>query len=143
VEIAPNIGLADGICDIVSSGSTLFKNNLKEVEVMLKSEAVLAISPEISEERKAILEKLQFRFKSVLNARTSKYILLNAPNENLDNIIKLLPGMRSPTVLPLAEKGWSSIHTVINEERFWEVIDELKNNGAEGILVAPIEKMVL
>ncbi|MDT0685654.1 ATP phosphoribosyltransferase [Autumnicola psychrophila] len=143
VEIAPNIGLADGICDIVSSGSTLFKNNLKEVEVMLKSEAVLAISPEISEERKAILEKLQFRFKSVLNARTSKYILLNAPNENLEKIIKLLPGMRSPTVLPLAEEGWSSIHTVINEERFWEVIDELKNNGAEGILVAPIEKMVL
>ena len=143
VEIAPNIGLADGICDIVSSGSTLFKNGLKEVEVMLKSEAVLAISPKISEVRQQILEKLQFRLKSVLNARTSKYILLNAPNENLDNIIKLLPGMRSPTVLPLAEEGWSSIHTVINEERFWEVIDELKQNGAEGILVAPIEKMVL
>jgi ATP phosphoribosyltransferase len=143
VEIAPNIGLADGICDIVSSGSTLFKNGLKEVEVMLKSEAVLAISPKISEDRKVILEKLQFRIKSVLNARTSKYILLNAPNENLDNIIKLLPGMRSPTVLPLVEDGWSSIHTVINEERFWEVIDELKENGAEGILVAPIEKMVL
>ncbi|MBZ9630293.1 ATP phosphoribosyltransferase [Salegentibacter sp. LM13S] len=143
VEIAPNIGLADGICDIVSSGSTLFKNGLKEVEVMLKSEAVLAISPKISDDRKVILEKLQFRIKSVLNARTSKYILLNAPNENLDNIIKLLPGMRSPTVLPLAEDGWSSIHTVINEERFWEVIDELKENGAEGILVAPIEKMVL
>lgn len=143
VEIAPNIGLADAICDIVSSGSTLFKNNLKEVEVMLKSEAVLAISPQISKERKAILEKLQFRFKSVLNARTSKYILLNAPNDKLDQIIKLLPGMRSPTVLPLAEEGWSSIHTVINEERFWEVIDELKRNGAEGILVAPIEKMVM
>jgi len=143
VEIAPNIGLADGICDIVSSGSTLFKNGLKEVEVMLKSEAVLAISPKISEARQEILEKLQFRLKSVLNARTSKYILLNAPNENLENIIKLLPGMRSPTVLPLAEEGWSSIHTVINEERFWEVIDELKQNGAEGILVAPIEKMVL
>ncbi|HKL35193.1 MAG TPA: ATP phosphoribosyltransferase [Salegentibacter sp.] len=143
VEIAPNIGLADGICDIVSSGSTLFKNGLKEVEVMLKSEAVLAISPKISEARQQILEKLQFRLKSVLNARTSKYILLNAPNENLENIIKLLPGMRSPTVLPLAEEGWSSIHTVINEERFWEVIDELKLNGAEGILVAPIEKMVL
>ncbi len=143
VEIAPNIGLADGICDIVSSGSTLFKNGLKEVEVMLKSEAVLAISPKISEGRQEILEKLQFRLKSVLNARTSKYILLNAPNENLENIIKLLPGMRSPTVLPLAEEGWSSIHTVINEERFWEVIDELKQNGAESILVAPIEKMVL
>lgn len=143
VEIAPNIGLADAICDIVSSGSTLFKNNLKEVEVMLKSEAVLAISPQISNERKAVLEKLQFRLKSVLNARTSKYILLNAPNDKLDKIIKLLPGMRSPTVLPLAEKGWSSIHTVINEERFWEVIDELKQNGAEGILVVPIEKMVM
>ncbi|MGY5850847.1 ATP phosphoribosyltransferase [Salegentibacter sp. F14] len=143
VEIAPNIGLANAICDIVSSGSTLFKNGLKEVEVMLKSEAVLAISPKISSERKNILEKLQFRLKSVLNARTSKYILLNAPNENLEKIIKLLPGMRSPTVLPLAEEGWSSVHTVINEERFWEVIDELKENGAEGILVAPIEKMVI
>ncbi|MDX1543572.1 MAG: ATP phosphoribosyltransferase [Christiangramia sp.] len=143
VEIAPNIGLADAICDIVSSGSTLFKNGLKEVEVMLKSEAVLAISPKISPERKAILEKLQFRLKSVLNARTSKYILLNAPNDRLNDIIKLLPGMRSPTVLPLAEEGWSSVHTVINEERFWEVIDELKNYGAEGILVAPIEKMVI
>ncbi|APG59474.1 ATP phosphoribosyltransferase [Christiangramia salexigens] len=143
VEIAPNIGLADAICDIVSSGSTLFKNNLKEVEVMLKSEAVLAISPKISSDRKEILEKLQFRLKSVLNARTSKYILLNAPNARLDDIIKLLPGMRSPTVLPLAEEGWSSVHTVINEERFWEVIDELKAYGAEGILVAPIEKMVI
>ncbi|AVR47475.1 ATP phosphoribosyltransferase [Christiangramia fulva] len=143
VEIAPNIGLADAICDIVSSGSTLFKNNLKEVEVMLKSEAVLAISPEISDSRKEILEKLQFRLKSVLNARTSKYILLNAPNDKLPEIFKLLPGMRSPTVLPLAEEGWSSVHTVINEERFWEVIDELKQNGAEGILVAPIEKMVI
>ena len=143
VEIAPNIGLADAICDIVSSGSTLFKNGLKEVEVMLKSEAVLAISPEISEERKAILEKLQFRMKSVLNARTSKYILMNVPNNRLDDVIKLLPGMRSPTVLPLAEEGWSSVHTVINEERFWEVLDELRNYGAEGILVAPIEKMVI
>lgn len=143
VEIAPNIGLADAICDIVSSGSTLFKNGLKEVEVMLKSEAVLAISPQISSERKSILEKLQFRIKSVLNARTSKYILLNAPNNKLEDIIRLLPGMRSPTVLPLAEEGWSSVHTVINEERFWEVIDELKNYGAEGILVAPIEKMVI
>ncbi|WP_405198623.1 ATP phosphoribosyltransferase [Christiangramia sp. LLG6405-1] len=143
VEIAPNIGLADAICDIVSSGSTLFKNGLKEVEVMLKSEAVLAISPKISEERKQILEKLQFRLKSVLNARTSKYILLNAPDDKLEKIISLLPGMRSPTVLPLAEKGWSSIHTVINEDRFWEVLDELKMNGAEGILVAPIETMVL
>lgn len=143
VEIAPNIGLADAICDIVSSGSTLFKNNLKEVEVILKSEAVLAISPNITAERTAILEKLQFRLKSVLQARTSKYILMNVPNDKLKDVIKLLPGMRSPTVLPLAEEGWSSIHTVIKEERFWEVIDELKMNGAEGILVAPIEKMVM
>jgi len=143
VEIAPNIGLADGICDIVSSGSTLFKNNLKEVEVMLTSEAVLAVSPIISEERKAILAKLQFRIQSVLKARKSKYVLLNAPNEKLDEIIKLIPGMRSPTVLPLAEKGWSSVHTVIEKGTFWEVIAELKEAGAEGILVCPIEKMVL
>src|SRR5690606_607547 len=143
VEIAPNIGLADAICDIVSSGSTLFKNNLKEVEVILKSEAILAIAPQITDERRAILEKLQFRLRSVLNARTSKYILMNVPNHKLPDVIKLLPGMRSPTVLPLAEEGWSSLHTVINEERFWEVIDELKLNGAEGILVAPIEKMVM
>lgn len=143
VEIAPNIGLADGICDIVSSGSTLFKNNLKEVEVMLKSEAVLAVSQKITDERKAILTKLQFRIKSVLQARQSKYVLLNAPNNKLDDVLKLLPGMRSPTVLPLAEEGWSSVHTVINKDKFWEVIDELKQAGAEGILVCPIEKMVL
>ena len=143
VEIAPNIGLADAICDIVSSGSTLFKNNLKEVEVMLKSEAVLAVSPSISEERKEILQKLQFRIRSVLQARKSKYVLLNAPNNKLDSILRLLPGMRSPTVLPLAEEGWSSVHTVINKDKFWEVIDELKLAGAEGILVCPIEKMVL
>ena len=143
VEIAPNIGLADGICDIVSSGSTLFKNNLKEVEVMLKSEAVLAVSPTISEARKAILSKLQFRIQSVLRARQSKYVLLNAPNDKLNNILALLPGMRSPTVLPLADAGWSSVHTVINKDTFWEVIDELKLAGAEGILVCPIEKMVL
>lgn len=143
VEIAPNIGLADAICDIVSSGSTLFKNNLKEVEVMLKSEAVLAVSPKISEERKKILKKIQFRIKSVLQARQSKYVLMNAPNDKLDAVLKLLPGMRSPTVLPLAEVGWSSVHTVINRDTFWEVIDELKRAGAEGILVCPIEKMVL
>jgi len=143
VEIAPNIGLADAICDIVSSGSTLFKNNLKEVEVMLKSEAVLAVSPKISQERREILKKMQFRIKSVLQARKSKYVLMNAPNEKLDDILKLLPGMRSPTVLPLAEEGWSSVHTVINQDTFWEVIDELKSAGAEGILVCPIEKMVL
>src|SRR5690606_28693881 len=143
VEIAPNIGLADAICDIVSSGSTLFKNNLKEVEVMLTSEAVLAVSPKITEERKVLLEKLQFRIQSVLRARQSKYILMNAPNDRLEAIIKLLPGMRSPTVLPLAEEGWSSVHTVINKDKFWDVLAELKKNGAEGILVCPIEKMVL
>ena len=143
VEIAPNIGLADAICDIVSSGSTLFKNGLKEVEVILKSEAVLAVSPQISEERELILQKLQFRIRAVLRARESKYILMNIPNDKVDNIIRLLPGMRSPTVLPLAQPGWSSIHTVIKEEHFWEVIDELKREGAEGILVAPIEKMLL
>ena len=143
VEIAPNIGLADAICDIVSSGSTLFKNNLKEVEVMLKSEAVLAVSKEITEERRILLGRLQFRIQSVLQARQSKYVLLNAPNDKLDAVLKLLPGMRSPTVLPLAEAGWSSVHTVINKDKFWEVIDELKKAGAEGILVCPIEKMVL
>ena len=143
VEIAPNIGLADAICDIVSSGSTLFKNNLKEVEIMLTSEAVLAVSPKISDENKAILEKLRFRIQSVLKARDSKYVLLNAPNDKIDNIVKILPGMRSPTVLPLAEEGWSSIHTVIEKNRFWDVLDELKSEGAEGILVCPIEKMVL
>lgn len=143
VEIAPNIGLADAICDIVSSGSTLFKNNLKEVEVMLTSEAVLAVSPKISAERKILLEKLQFRIQSVLRARQSKYVLLNAPNDKLQGVLALLPGMRSPTVLPLADEGWSSVHTVINKDKFWEVIDELKKAGAEGILVCPIEKMVL
>lgn len=143
VEIAPNIGLADGICDIVSSGSTLFKNGLKEIEVLLKSEAVLAVSPKMDAERKAILAKIQFRIQSVLKGRESKYILLNAPNDKLPEIIKLLPGMRSPTVLPLAEKGWSSVHTVISKNAFWEIIYELKSKGAEGILVCPIEKMVL
>lgn len=143
VEIAPNIGLADGICDIVSSGSTLFKNNLKEVEILMKSEAVLAVSPRISAEAKEILEKLQFRIKSVLKGRDSKYVLLNAPNDKLEEIISVLPGMRSPTVLPLAQKGWSSVHSVISRDQFWEIIDELKQKGAEGILMCPIEKMVL
>ena len=141
VEIAPSIGLADAICDIVSSGSTLFKNNLKEVEVMLNSEAVLAVSPTISAESQLILNKLQFRIEAVLKARKSRYILMNAPNDKIAEIIKILPGMRSPTVLPLAEAGWSSIHTVIEKDRFWEVIDELKLLGAEGLLVVPIEKM--
>ncbi len=143
VEIAPSIGLADAICDIVSSGSTLFKNNLKEVEVMFRSEAVLAVSPLISDDKKETLDRLRFRIQSVLKARQSRYILMNAPNNKIEKIINILPGMRSPTVLPLAEEGWSSIHTVIEKNKFWEVIDELKNLGAEGILVVPIEKMVL
>jgi len=143
VEIAPNIGLADGICDIVSSGSTLFKNNLKEVEVLLTSEAVLAVSSKLSEENQKLLDKLQFRIQSVLKGRNSKYVLLNAPNDKLDQIIAVLPGMKSPTVLPLAAPGWSSVHSVIPKSQFWEIIDELKEKGAEGILVCPIEKMVL
>lgn len=143
VEIAPNIGLADAICDIVSSGSTLFKNNLKEVETILKSEAVLAVSPLLSDEKQAILDTILFRIKSVLKGRQSKYVLLNSPNDKLDKIISILPGMKSPTVLPLAEKGWSSVHSVISKNEFWDVIDELKANGAQGILVCPIEKMVL
>tara|TARA_R100000935_G_scaffold1439_1_gene4495 strand:+ start:46137 stop:46991 length:855 start_codon:yes stop_codon:yes gene_type:complete len=143
VEIAPNIGLADAICDIVSSGSTLFKNNLREVEILMKSEAVLAISPTISAEMEQILEKLQFRIESVLKGRDSKYVLLNAPNTKLAEITAILPGMKSPTILPLAEEGWSSIHSVVNQDKFWEVIDNLKEAGAEGILVCPIEKMVL
>ena len=143
VEIAPNIGLADAIVDIVSSGSTLFKNNLVEKEIILKSEAVLAVSPKISEESQEILDKIQFRIRSVLKGRNSKYVLLNAPNDKLDDIISALPGMKSPTVLPLAEEGWSSVHSVISKNQFWEIIDELKLKGAQGILVCPIEKMVI
>ncbi|PIY12018.1 MAG: ATP phosphoribosyltransferase [Flavobacteriaceae bacterium CG_4_10_14_3_um_filter_33_47] len=143
VEIAPNIGLADAICDIVSSGSTLFKNNLKEVEVIMKSEAVLAVSPILSQEKQAILDKIQFRLQSVLKGRNSKYVLLNAPNDRLQDIIDILPGMKSPTVLPLAKEGWSSVHSVISKNQFWDIIDELKKKGAQGILVCPIEKMVL
>jgi len=143
VEIAPNIGLADAICDIVSSGSTLFKNNLKEVEQMLTSEAVLTVSPSITYERKEILDKIQFRIQSVLRGRQSKYVLLNVPNNKIDAVIDILPGMKSPTILPLAQKGWSSIHSVIGKHQFWEIIDKLKIAGAESILVCPIEKMVL
>lgn len=143
VEIAPNIGLSDAIVDIVSTGSTLFKNNLKEVEVILKSEAVLAVSPKISKEKQAVLDKLRFRIQSVLKARKSKYILMNVPNDKIPEISAILPVLKSPTVMPLAEKGWSSVHSVINEALFWEVIDQLKAAGAEGILVCPIEKMVL
>lgn len=143
VEIAPNIGLSDAIVDIVSSGSTLFKNNLKEVEVILKSEAVLAVSPNISTENQEILNKLRFRIQSVLKARKSKYILMNVPNDKIQEVSQILPVLKSPTVMPLAESGWSSLHSVIEEDTFWEVIDLLKSAGAEGILVCPIEKMVL
>lgn len=143
VEIAPNIGLSDAIVDIVSSGSTLFKNGLKEVEVILKSEAVLAVSPQISDEARKLVSKLQFRIQSVLRSRKSKYILMNVPNDKIAEISKILPVLKSPTVMPLAEEGWSSVHSVIDEDKFWEVIDQLKEAGAEGILVCPIEKMVL
>ncbi|TXI67375.1 MAG: ATP phosphoribosyltransferase [Flavobacterium sp.] len=143
VEIAPNIGLSDAIVDIVSSGSILFKNGLKEVEVILKSESVLAVSPQISEEAKQVLTKLQFRIQAVLRSRKSKYILMNVPNNKISEISKILPVLKSPTVMPLAEEGWSSVHSVIDEDKFWEVIDQLKEAGAEGILVCPIEKMVL
>lgn len=143
VEIAPNIGLSDAICDIVSSGSTLFKNNLKEVEVLFKSEAVLAASSILDAEKTDILEKLQFRIQSVLKGRQSKYILMNVPNDSIDKISSILPVLKSPTVLPLAEPGWSSLHSVVNEGTFWKVIDELKAAGAQDILVCPVEKMVL
>lgn len=143
VEIAPNIGLADAICDLVSSGNTLFKNGLEEKEIILKSEACLVVSPLISAENQLILNKLNFRIQSVLKARKSKYILMNVPNNKIEAISKILPVLKSPTILPLAEEGWSSLHSVIDEDKFWEVIDQLKENGAEGILVVPIEKMVL
>ena len=143
VEIAPNIGLSDAVCDIVSSGSTLFKNNLKEVEVLFKSEAVLAASSTLDAEKNDILKKLQFRIQSVLKGRQSKYILMNVPNESIDKISSILPVLKSPTVLPLAEPAWSSLHSVVNEGTFWEVIDELKAAGAQDILVCPVEKMVL
>ena len=143
VEIAPNIGLADAICDIVSSGSTLFKNNLKEVEVIMKSEAVLAASPRLPDSLSEVLRSFRFRIQSVLKGRDYRYVLLNAPNDKLQEIIRILPGIKSPTVLPLAEEGWSSIHSVVKQDAFWEVIDNLKMAGAEGILVCPIEKMVL
>ncbi|MCB0553769.1 MAG: ATP phosphoribosyltransferase [Phaeodactylibacter sp.] len=143
VEIAPNIGLADAICDLVSSGSTLFKNGLEEKEVILKSEAWLVASPGLPQEKKAILDQLLFRIKAVLKARNNKYLLMNAPNGSIQEIVKILPGMKSPTVMPLAESGWSSIHTVIEEGRFWEIIGQLKEAGAQGILVVPIEKMII
>ncbi|WP_106915766.1 ATP phosphoribosyltransferase [Chryseobacterium aurantiacum] len=143
VEIAPNIGLADGICDIVSSGSTLFKNGLRETVTLLKSEAVLAQTQKLSPEKIVILDKFLFRIKSVLKAKNSKYILMNVPNDMIQKVAGVLPVLKSPTVIPLAEEGWSSIHSVIDEERFWDVIDELKDNGAQDILIIPIDKMVI
>lgn len=143
VEIAPAIGLADGIFDIVSTGSTLQINGLKEVEVVTKSEAVLISNPNLSEDKQQILDKLLFRIQSVKNAAENKYILLNAHDKAIPEIIKILPGMKSPTVLPLAQAGWSSIHSVIREDAFWDIIDQLKALGAEGILVTNVEKMIL
>src|SRR5258706_14493525 len=143
VEIAPRIGLADAICDLVSSGSTLFTNELKEIETILSSEAILIVDKSLPDEKKTSLEKLLFRIRSVKKAKNNKYVLLNAPNENIDKICSLLPGMRSPTILPLAESGWSSVHSVINEADFWNVIEQLKAHGAQGILIIPIEKMIV
>lgn len=142
VEIAPNIGLADAIADLVSSGSTLLKNGLEEREEILQSEAALFASQNLSTAKSAILEQLLFRIKSVLLAKNNKYVLLNAPNNSIEKINEILPGVKSPTVMPLLQPGWSSVHSVINENDFWEVIDQLKNVGAEGILVIPIEKMI-
>lgn len=143
VEIAPGIGLADVICDLVSSGSTLFMNGLKEAETILKSQAVLIKQNKLNDEAAVILERLMFRIESVKKAKKNKYVLLNAPNDQLDKIISLLPGMKSPTVVALATPGWSSVHSVIAESDFWEIIEKLKQAGAEGILVVPIEKMIL
>ncbi len=143
VEIAPNIGLADAVCDLVSTGSTLFSNGLKEVETILRSEAVMISSTELAGGKKQLLEKLLFRIKAVQKAQNSKYVVLNAPENKLEDVKNILPGLKSPTVVPLAEQGWFALHSVIQEETFWEVIDELKTAGAEGILVMPIEKMIL
>jgi ATP phosphoribosyltransferase len=143
VEIAPGIGLADAICDLVSSGSTLFMNGLKEAETILESQAVLIKDISLNTEKQKLLDRLLFRIQSVKKAKNNKYILLNAPNEKLDDIIRLLPGMKSPTVLPLADKGWSSVHSVLNENDFWDIIEQLKAAGAQGILVVPIEKMIV
>jgi len=143
VEIAPGIGLANAVCDIVSSGSTLLTNGLKEVETILESQAVIIGNKNLTGDKKEILDKLLFRIKAVKNSRENKYILLNAPEEAIPEICKILPGMKSPTVLPLAEKGWCSLHSVVKEDEFWERIDQLKKAGAEGILVIPIEKMII
>jgi ATP phosphoribosyltransferase len=143
VEIAPGIGLSDAVADLVSSGGTLFMNGLKEVEVILESQAVLVAKNNLSAEQAAILDKLLFRIRAVKKAKKTKYILLNAPNDQLESIISILPGMRSPTVLPLAQSGWSSVHSVLSEDEFWDRIEKLKAAGAEGILVVPIEKMII
>jgi len=143
VEIATGIGLADAICDLVSSGSTLFTNGLKEVEVILKSEAALVATKNLKAEKKLLVEKLLFRINALRAAKSNKYILLNSPNKKLKTICSILPGMKSPTILPLAQKGWSSVHSVVQEDKFWEIIEKLKANGAEGILVVPIEKMIV
>ncbi|MBS1592544.1 MAG: ATP phosphoribosyltransferase [Bacteroidetes bacterium] len=143
VEIAPGIGLANAICDLVSSGSTLFMNGLKEVETILQSQAVLVKNKNLDAAKQPLLNKLLFRIQSVKKAKNNKYILLNAPNNKLKEIIALLPGMKSPTVLPLATEGWSSVHSVLNENEFWDIIEQLKAQGAEGILVVPIEKMII
>ena len=143
VEIAPGIGLAQAIVDLVSSGSTLFMNGLKEVETVLQSQAVLIRHDRLGKEQQALLERFLFRIRAVHKARNNKYVLLNAPNENLPEIIRLLPGMKSPTVLPLAEAGWSSVHSVLSENDFWEIIEKLRAAGAQGILVVPIEKMIV
>jgi len=143
VEIAPSIGLAEGIFDIVSSGSTLMMNGLKEVEEVFKSEAVLIGNKNLADWKKAILDKLLFRINAVQTGKSNKYVLMNVPNKSIPRIIELIPGMRSPTILPLAQEGWSSVHSVLSEDQFWENIEELRAAGAEGILVVPIEKMVL
>lgn len=143
VEIAPGIGLADAICDVVSSGSTLLSNGLKEVELVMKSEAVLIASPKLEAEKKKILDKLLFRIESVQKAKNNKYILMNCPNEAIEKITGIIPGMKSPTIIPLNKPGWSSLHSVVDENDFWEKIDQLKSFGAQGILVIPIEKMIL
>ena len=143
VEISPGIGLADGIFDIVSSGSTLVSNNLREVEVVMKSEALLIGNKQLSEEKKAILDQLRFRIQAVKNAEDKKYIRMNVPKNQLEEIINVLPGLKSPTVIPLADKEWCCVHTVLDQKRFWEIIGKLKELGAQGILVTPIEKMIL
>ena len=143
VELAPGIGLADAVCDLVSSGSTLFMNGLQEVQTVLKSQAILVQSENLSSGHNKILQQLLFRIRAVRQANNNKYVLLNAPNNALDKIISLLPGMKSPTVLPLAETGWSSVHSVLSEDEFWDKIEQLKNAGAQGILVIPIEKMII